>query len=437
MRFTDRSIKALKAKRERYEKWEDGRKGLGVRVSPAGRMSWVYMYRFEGRARRMTLGTYPALSLAGARVKHAKAMEMLEKGTDPGALLVGERRAEREAETIDELAEDYLEKWARPRKRSAAEDERLLRANVLPHWGRRKAKDITRRDVIALLDGIVERGAPISANRTLAVIRRMFNFAVEKSILEASPVALMKAPAKENQRDRVLNTDEIRTLWHGLDTAPMSPGAMLALKLQLVTAQRKGEVVGAPVNEFDLDGKVWTIAASRAKNGQAHRVPLSPLAVSLITEALAAAKAAKRNEAAEDGDERRAPRWLFPSPKGDRPINPQAVDHALKRATTPPEKWRKGAKLAETPAIAVADMTPHDMRRTAASHMTALGISRLVVSKVLNHAEAGVTAVYDRHSYDPEKRHALEVWAAHLEAILGAEPKADNVVKLATAARPA
>ncbi len=91
MRLTDRSIKALKPKAERHEVWEDGRTGLGVRVSPAGRRSWIYMYRFEGRPRRMTLGTYPALSLANARVKHAQAKERLEKGEDPGALHVEKR----------------------------------------------------------------------------------------------------------------------------------------------------------------------------------------------------------------------------------------------------------------------------------------------------------------------------------------------------------
>ena len=119
MRFTDKGIAALKAKAERYEMWESNRTGLGVRVSPAGRKSWVYMYRFDGRPRRMTFGTYPAMGLAKARIKHAQAKEQLEKGTDPGTLHVEQRRAERQAETVQDLANEYLEKWARPRKRSA------------------------------------------------------------------------------------------------------------------------------------------------------------------------------------------------------------------------------------------------------------------------------------------------------------------------------
>ncbi len=421
MRLTDRSVKALKTKAERYEVWEDGRTGLGVRVSPAGRNSWVYMYRFEGRPRRMTLGTYPTLSLANARVKHAQAKETLEKGEDPGALHVEKRRAERQAETVADLAEEYLEKWARPRKRSADEDARMLRKDVLPAWGKRKAKDIRRRDVILLLDGIVERGAPIAANRTLEIIRRMFNFALARDLLDTTPCAMVRAPAKENQRDRILSADEIRGLWHGLDDAAMSPAIKLALKLQLATAQRKGEIIGARLSEFDFEEKAWTIPSERSKNGQAHRVPLSPLALELIEQARALAKESPTDE----------PEWLFPSPQGNSPIKPDTVNQALYHACMPPEDRPRATGLAKKPAIGVSNVVPHDLRRTAASGMTALGINRLVVSKILNHVERSVTAIYDRHGYDAEKRHALEAWAAHLEGMLSGKPKADNVVPMA------
>ena len=183
MRLTDRGIAALKPKATRYEAWEDGRTGLGIRVSTVGRKSWIYMYRYGGKPRRMTLGTYPAVGLADAHVKHAKAKADLEKGIDPGAQEVERKRTERTAETVADLVEEYLEKWARPRKRSAAEDERTLRKEVLPLWGNRKAKDIKRREVIALLDEIVNRGSPIQANRTLSVIRKMFNFGISRDIL--------------------------------------------------------------------------------------------------------------------------------------------------------------------------------------------------------------------------------------------------------------
>ncbi len=403
-RFTDKFIDALRPKTERFEKWEGG--GFGIRVSPRGGKAWIWVYHFDGRPRRMTLGAYPALGLADARIKVGEARKLLECGIDPGDREVQRRKAERVAETMAELAEAYLEKWARPRKRSAAEDERILRKDVLPAWGRRKAKDIARRDVITLLDKIVERGSPIAANRTLAVVRRMFGWALSRDIVSANPCAGVKAPGQETRRDRVLIVDEIASLWRALDNPELaiSKTIRLALKLQLATGQRKGEVVGAEWAEFDLDEKVWTIPAGRAKNKLAHRVPLSPLALSVLR----AANIEQQKGAALD-----APSWLFPSPRTGSPVTGPAVDHAMRN---------------NRDALGTGDATPHDLRRTAASHMTSIGISRLVVSKILNHAEPGVTAVYDRHSYDREKRAALDAWSSRLEEIIGARlDHADSV----------
>jgi integrase len=399
-KFTDRSIGALKPKAARYEVWEGG--GFGIRVSPRGVKTWVWVYHFDGRPRRMTLGTYPELGVADAHVRLADARKLLAKGTDPGAKTVADNKAERIAETVAELAAMYLDKWARPRKRSADEDERQLRKDVIPAWGRRKAKDITRRDVIALLDNIVDRGSPIAANRTLAVIRRMFGWALSRDIISASPCVAVKAPAKERRRDRVLSAEEIATFWRTLEgpELPISASIRLALKFQLVTAQRKGEVIRAAWSEFDLYQGVWTIPAEKAKNGLPHRVPLSPLAHAVLGEI-----AANRN-----GSD-----WLFSSPKKDAPVGGQSVDHAMRR---------------HHEVLGTGDASPHDLRRTAASHMTSIGISRLVVSKILNHAEAGVTAVYDRHSYDAEKRAAFDAWSARLQEIIGMRPEENNIVRL-------
>ena len=397
-KFTDKFVGALRPKAERYEVWESG--GFGIRVSPGhgtsneARRTWVWVYHFDARPRRMTLGTYPAMTLADAHVRLADARKLLRQGIDPGAKAVAENKAERLADTVAELADAYLEKWARPRKRSAAEDERILRKDVIPTWGRRKAKDITRRDVIALLDNIVERGSPIAANRTLAALRKMFNWALSRDIIPASPCVAVRAPAKERRRDRVLNADEIAAFWRALEDCDLlvSPPIRLALKFQLVSAQRKGEVINAQWSEFDLHEGVWTIPAEKTKNGMPHRVPLSPLASAVLDEI-----AANRN-----GSD-----WLFPSPRADAPIAGQSIDHATR-------KHRE--------ELGTGDATPHDLRRTAASHMTSIGISRLVVSKILNHAEPGITAVYDRHSYDREKRAALDIWGARLEEVISAHP---------------
>lgn len=221
MKFTDRFVVNLKPQSDRYEMWDGS--GLGVRVSIKGRKSWVMVYRFQGKPRYATLGTYPELSVAKAHEAHRKALAELEQGIDPDAKVVQERKEERLAPTVAALVEEYLERWAKPRKRTWRKDELLLKNHVIPVWGTRKAREITRRDIIALLDTVLERG-PIAANHTLAVIRKMFNFAVDRAILEVSPCVRVKAPGPLKQRERVLSDEEIKALWNGLDTAAMAPG---------------------------------------------------------------------------------------------------------------------------------------------------------------------------------------------------------------------
>ena len=337
----------------------------------------------------MTLGAYPAISLAKAHELHRDAIKCLASGKNPAIQQRKDKVEARAANTVNELIGEYLEKWAKPRKRSWQEDERILKKDVALAIGRHKAKDVSKKDIILILDQIIDRGAPIAANRTLAAMRRMFNFAVERDIILITPCYGVKAPTKENRRDRVLSEEEIKTFWHGLKDTGMLETSKLALKLQLITAQRKAEIVSAEWDEFDLKDNWWTIPAEKAKNGNLHRVPLNDLAVQILQEL----KPLSNNS-----------KWLFPSPRVDMHIIPTAIDHALRKNL---EKFQ-----------VVKSFTPHDLRRTAASHMTALGISRLVVSKLLNHVENSVTAIYDRHSYDKEKRMAVEVWGTKLKEIL-------------------
>ena len=405
MKFTDRSINALKSRGERYEVWENGRTGFGLRVAPSGRKSWLYMFRFAGKARRMTLGVYPEIGLADAGVMLAQAKQKLATGRDPATEIVDSRRAERQAETVDELFREYLEKYARPRKRSAHEDERCFKKDVLPYWGSRKAKSITRREAILLIDRIMDRDAPIMANRVQAVARRVFAFGVDRDILDINPFFGIKRPAKETRRDRVLSDEEIRKFWNGLQAARMSESARLAFKLLLTTIQRRSEVVEATWSEFDIPKRVWTISAARTKNGIVHTVPLSDAALELLG-------AIKKN----GGDAT----WLFPSPRlQDKPIDRGLINHCL---------------AANRDVIGVSNLRPHDLRRTGASQMTAMGIPRLVVGKILNHTDNEITGVYDRHQYDQEKRHALNAWGAHLSGILSGESATGNVVPLPLAA---
>lgn len=388
MKLTDSRIKSFKAKTKRHIIWEDGRTGMGIRITPTGRKSFIFMYRFENKARMMTLGPYPRVGLAQARLKVAEAKAKLEELIDPGTDYLQAKSAERRAFTVNRLAEEYLEKYARPRKKTAFEDERLLGKDILPFIGRKKAKLVRRRDLIEILDNIVERGSPVMANRCLALLSKLFNFALSRDILDTTPCAAITMPSKESSRDRVLTEEEIKIFWSKLDSANMSEASRVALKFQLITIQRKGEIIKAEWPEFDLDNRMWTIPSEKSKNGLPHRVPLSDMALDIL----------EQIKALPNGSG-----WLFPSRITATHAGPNSIDHAVKR---------------NLEVIGIPKFTPHDLRRTGASHMASMGIMRLVIAKTLNHVETSVTATYDRYSYSDEKRKALDTWGRKLESII-------------------
>lgn len=381
VKLTDRTIQALKPpERGQVDYFDETTSGFGVRLSQGSRKAFFIMYRFEGRLRRHTFGTYPSLSLADARKKAKDALHAVAHGRDPGA----DKQADRRAETFGELATEYLESHAKPNKRSWKEDERILDHDLLPDWRGRRAKSITRRDVRVVMKRIAEdRGHPIMANRTLALVRRIFNFAIEREIVVANPCHKVPAPGTERERDRVLGHDELRSLWKALPATPV--WFQVAFKLYLFTAQRHHEVLGMSRPELDLDASWWTIPASRTKNSLAHRVPLAPTAAELVGDILECAPSSP---------------WVFPSPMREGPI--ATLQKPVRR-------------LRQLTGIA---FRIHDLRRTAASNMTSIGIARPTVARVLNHLERDVTRVYDRYSYDREKRDALERWAIELLAIV-------------------
>lgn len=378
LRLTDRTIRSLKAG-SRAEYFDSSLPGFGVRVNPTGRKAFVLRYRTAAREHRMTLGTFPALSLATARTRAKVLLGEIAKGGDPAAALAKRKLAG----TFAELAALYMERHAKLNKRSWKLDQRMLDRDLLPDWKHRKANEIRRADVTRVLDEIVDRGAPYAANRVRALVSTVFAFGIKRGVVELNPVAGVPRPAPPRSRDRVLTEDEIRRLWAALDAE--TPLMAAHFRLRLLTAQRGIEVLS--MRHEDIDGDWWTIPAGVAKNKLAHRVPLSPPARAVLDAIRPLA----------DGST-----WVFPAANDGhlRWVNKAAGDI----------RGRLGF-----------DWKAHDLRRTAATYMTSMGIPRLVVAKLLNHAEPGVTAVYDRSSYDLEKRAALERWSARLEAIV-AEP---------------
>jgi integrase len=261
----------------------------------------------------------------------------------------------------------------------------------MPHWADRPIDTIKRRDVIDLLDDIAASGRPVLANRTLAHVRKLFNWALEREIIEMTPAAHITAPGgKEAPRDRDLSDDEIRTLWPAFEEGGYPFGPML--KVLLLTGQRRGEVAKMRWTDIDLEAAQWNLPGEMTKNGRAHTVPLAP-AVMEILQSLP----------------RYAGAYVFTTTGGERPVS------GFSRSKARIEKLADG----EIPQWGL-----HDLRRTCASGMARLGVPSDHIGRVLNHAPKGVTATtYDRHTYLPEKRRALELWAAYVDGLFQPEDK--------------
>ena len=205
--------------------------------------------------------------------------------------------AERRAETVMDLGGKYIRLHAKVKKRTWKEDERILKKEIYPHWGNRKDCNITRQNIVAILDEIAVRG-PIMANRTRALLSKMFRWGISRGDLDHNPVEYVERPGQERRRERRLAESEINKFWNGLDDAGLQPGIRIAFRLLLVTLQRRAEVAGMVMDEIEETTGVWTILGSRTKNKQQHKVLLSPLGLSLVRQARTeAANASSANQA--------------------------------------------------------------------------------------------------------------------------------------------
>lgn len=374
-----------------YKYWDDSVPAFGLFVFASGRMTWNLAYRVNGKLFAKMLGRYSNVTRAEAR---KRAQRILNAASD-GLNIAAEKRAKSKMPRFGAIALEYLEKHAKPNKRKWKEDERLIHKELMPVWRRKLAHEIKRKDVLNVLDAIVERGSPIQANRVLALIRKIFNWAIGRDLVEVNPCAQVKKPSKENQREKVLDDEEIQALWQAFGKQSLLIGTMF--KLRLLTAQRGGEIQSMRWEDIHLEGGWWTIPGEIAKNGLSHRVPLSPTVRRLLEELVA-----------ESGEQE----WVFPSPKaaGGHISNVQKAANRVKN-------------LAQ-----IDNFVLHDLRRTAATYMTRAKIPRLIVGKILNHVEPGITAVYDRNSYDAEKREALEIWESKLLGIVNSKQEAPTDV---------
>jgi integrase len=409
--LTVQSVERLKPDPNKRLEIPDGLlTGLYLVIQPSGARSWAVRYRHGGRPIKLTLGPYPALDLTSARAKAKEELRSVASGMNPAAEKIEAARRARDGGVDQDLVSRqidlFVERHLQPnRSESYAKDsKRLLEKEVRPLWGERRVQDITRRDVVELLDRIADRGAPITANRVLALIRRFFNWLIERSVVEKSPCDRVKAPAAEATRDRVLSDGEIRWLWKATERHAYPFGPFV--RLLLLTGQRRDEVAKARHKEFSEPG-LWRIPRERTKNGTAQDLPLSEAAQEVLADLPRISGPAG---------------YLFTT-TGNSPISGYSAGKQRL------DKLVLEAAQEETAETELPRWTLHDLRRTAASGMARLGTPVHIIEAVLNHqsgAISGVAAVYNRHSYTDEKRRALDAWSRHVMQIVGGK-QASNI----------
>ena len=412
----------------RVEYFDTHQPGLCLRVSASAAKSWAVMYRVKGSAAKVreTLGTLAEIpKVDEARRRALASLERARAGINP----VQERRvtAERAASnTVEVAVERYLARCERDlRPKTVAGYRQLFNHDVMPRWGKRPLSEITKGDVLELLNDKAARrerrrkgrteGAVVQANRLLTRLRAFFGWCVANDLAAADPTTGIHKPAKETPRDRVLTDDELRAFWHATDTLladrkdAVHFGSLF--RLLLLTAQRENEVAGMRWAEVDLEGRSWTIPAARTKNGKPHMVHLSDLAMEVLEQ--------MREGEEEDGQRReRDLHDLLFSGTGKTPAS------GFSRA-----KVRLDAAMAAPLGADPDAWVIHDLRRTATTGMARLGIAPHVADRVLNHTAGtirGVAAIYNRFEYLDERKAALEAWGQFVEALV--RPAVDDVV---------
>jgi integrase len=360
---------------------------LELRRSASGVQSWSLRARVSGKQRRFTLGTVDALDVATARDKARELLQKVARGIDPAAETEAQRvaAATAAANTFGVVASQFIELWAKPRQRTWAETERILRSNCAP-WLDRPMASITKRDVHALLDGFVAQGYPGKAIVTHSWLRTLWRWAAEREIVSAP--LMVRRPAEKGVRERFLNDAELAAIWKSASELGLLEGAYV--KLLLLSGVRKNELAGMRWEELDnpADPQVWTVPHERTKAKKTARprpyiVPLPSLARRILKTML-----------------RLDDKLVFPGRHAGRPMRPGTV---LQK--------RIGV------ASGVKDFTFHVTRHSIASWLKAQGHSEWERGLVLNHSETTVTAGYSHGTALDLKRQLLEKWAGHIEKI--------------------
>lgn len=424
-KFTDFFLDALRKEVEKtppdkeFDQREvNGSEGFGIRVRRSGVITFFYMYHFGGKRRMMILGTYNdernKVTLSEARQKYNSAFNSVHQlKVDPMATPADAPEAEM---TVEKLAAEFLEKWAAVNYSTRWHDnvKGVLHKYVLPEIGNHAVTAVRRRDLIALLEPLVET-KPGQARNVYKAISKMFWYAEDREYLDATPCNRMLNSLPQlstpSGRERILKDEEIKKVWNRIDRGPGDDSVKRALKFILVTGQRPDEVAG--MHRREIDGEWWTIPWKRIKTEnkktlrrkpEDHRVYLTPLALSLV------------------GNEKG---FIFPAQPDPFAPNPETALPGQVQRNSLSQRVVRGFPVKRAKGKTIwfqyygrPHWTPHDLRRSAKTGMSRIGVPDKWSEEVLNHKVDRVRGTYDQHDYDEQKKQALTQWSAHLEMLL-------------------
>jgi integrase len=360
-------VERIAAKDRDVVVWDDALPGFGVRVKPSGMRSYIIQYRSRssGASKRLTIGQHgPLLTFDQAKKQARAILADAMRGEDP----VEVRKAARSAPSVADLAADHLARHAVPKKRpkSVRDDLAMLDNTILPKLGAKKVESIGRRDVEAIHIAMKDR--PYQANRVLSLLSKMFNLAVEWQWRSDNPAKGIQRYYEE-KRDRWLSDNELLRLCSVLDEHPNARAAN-AIRLQLLTGARLGEVLAARKEDVDLDRGVWTKPSHQTKQKRTEHLPLSAQGLALVVSIIEASDPASP--------------FLFPGKKPGQPLR------EIKKFWT-----------TVTRRAGITDYRRHDNRHTYASHLVSSGLSLEIVGRLLGHTTAATTQRYAHLADDP------------------------------------
>jgi integrase len=374
--LTTASVENIKPpKQGSMEVFDLGYPGLALRVGHGGAKSFEIFYRTGGKLRRESLGRWPEISLAAARDAWRKTRESIAKGEEP----------QREGKSNATLFEKAIEEWLRRdqsnnKASSLYQVTRLVEYDLLPAWRGRAIDAINKKDVIALLDSICDRGAVVKSRRVYSALHRFFKWAVSREIVLTHPMSGLERPGSEQSREHVLSDAELAKVWKGAGKVRVYGDVV---KLLALTGARLNEI--AQLRWDEIKGDHILLGNGRTKTGIQHCIPLSKPAKALLD------------------------------------AMPHIGDYVFSLSGTKPLTSWSRAKADIDKATGVSDWRIHDLRRTCATGLQRLGVQLQVVEACLGHtsgSRGGIVGVYQRHDFAAEKRAALTAWAEHVIALV-------------------